>query len=226
MRPVLLACFLFFSTFVFGQAFEESITDSLCICFNNIAATASPEDRSAAYQTDCLRKTLERHQQEVEKSMDTIPGTDAEKNLAMGNRLVVNLSRLMVWKCDSFYQFFSNYKNFFFEKADAGEERKNVITRTESINANPTVADYFERGLSHYLLKDFTLAELDFKKVLQLNPDHSEAHLFRGYIHEQQGKYREAISEYRVVKKSGAVRDIDLIIALAERKRKEQPPSK
>jgi regulator of sirC expression with transglutaminase-like and TPR domain len=61
---------------------------------------------------------------------------------------------------------------------------------------------------------------------VQLNPQHTEAHLFRGYIHEQLGKYREAISEYRIVKKAGTVHDIDLIIALAERKRREQSSSR
>jgi tetratricopeptide (TPR) repeat protein len=226
MRNVLILILASITVVSSAQTFEKSVSDSLCICFKNIPASKTPEEISGLYQIDCLRKILERHQAQVEKSLDTIPGTEAEKNLAMGNRLVTNLSRIMVNECDPFYQFFRNYRNFFFEKADTEIERKNIETRTESINTNPTVADFFERGLSHYLLKDFPLAELDLKKVLQLNPQHTEAHLFRGYIYEQLGKYREAISEYRIVKKAGTVRDIDLMIALAERKRREQAQSK
>lgn len=222
MRNV-LALFLISAAFVSSaQTFERSISDSLCICFRNIPVSKTAEEISALYQTDCLRKILQRHQAEVENSLDTIPGTVEEKNRVMGNRLVTNLARIMVSECDTFYRFFQNYRNFFFEKADAEVEKKNIEARTEAINSNPTVADFFERGLSHYLLKDFPLAELDFKKVLQLNPQHTEAHLFKGYIYEQLGKYREAISEYRIVKKAGTVRDIDLMIALAERKRREQ----
>jgi tetratricopeptide (TPR) repeat protein len=222
----LILIFLFVSTLTSAQTFERSIADTLCSCFSNIQATKTPEEISGLYQTDCLRKTLERHHAEVEKSLDTIPGTDAEKNLVMGNRLMTNLSRLMVSDCDPFYNFFRNYRNFFFEKADPEEEKENIVKRTESIMTNATASDYFERGLSHYLLKDFLLADLDFKKTVQLNPQHTEAHLFRGYIHEQLGKYREAISEYRIVKKAGTVHDIDLIIALAERKRREQSSSR
>lgn len=205
-----------------AQPFERSISDSLCICFKNIPSSKTPEEISGLYQTDCLRKILQRHESDVEKSLDTIPGTPAEKNLAMGNRLITNLSRIMVSECDTFYQFFRNYRNFFFDKADAAVEQKNIESRTEAIKSNASVDDFFERGLSHYLLKDFTLAELDFKKVLQLNPQHTEAHLFKGYIYEQLGKFREAISEYRIVKKAGTVRDIDLMIAIAERKRREK----
>jgi tetratricopeptide (TPR) repeat protein len=226
MRNVPVLFLLFLATVSSAQSFERSISDSLCICFKNIPASKTPEEISGLYQTDCLRKIMERHKAEVEKSLDTIPGTDADKNLAMGNRLVSNLSRLMVSDCDTFYDFFRNYRNFFFDKADPEEENKNIIKRTASINSAPAVADYFERGLSHYLLKDFPLAELDFRKVLQLDPQHTQAHLFRGYIYEQQEKYREAITEYRIVKKAGGVRDIDLIIALAERKRREGTQSR
>ena len=66
------------------------------------------------------------------------------------------------------------------------------------VNAKPYLHEpYFFRGLAKFYLDDFTGAEADCSEAIQRNPFVVDCYQLRGLARVNQGKYAEAIDDYR-----------------------------
>ena len=58
---------------------------------------------------------------------------------------------------------------------------------------------YFNRGLLRYEVKDLEKAEYDMSRVIDLNPENVHAYFNRGLIRLEEGKYKEALGDFRFI---------------------------
>jgi tetratricopeptide (TPR) repeat protein len=56
---------------------------------------------------------------------------------------------------------------------------------------------YLNRGMSHFYLQDFDLAESDFKSVIELDPQIAAAYHGLGMVKYEQKEYEEAVTEFQ-----------------------------
>jgi tetratricopeptide (TPR) repeat protein len=56
---------------------------------------------------------------------------------------------------------------------------------------------YLNRGMAHYYLQDFDLAEADFKSVIELDPQIAAAYHGLGMVKYEQKEYEDAVSEFQ-----------------------------
>jgi tetratricopeptide (TPR) repeat protein len=63
--------------------------------------------------------------------------------------------------------------------------------------ANYTYKVYLNRGMSHFFLQDFDLAESDFKSVIEVQPENEAAYHGLGMVKYEQRDYEEAIKAFQ-----------------------------
>lgn len=95
-----------------------------------------------------------------------------------------------------------NSPNHFFKNGSAKYQLKDysgaIKDLSEAITLDSNFARaYYVRAICHSELEQFEQAEIDFNKVIELEPGFKDAYINRAfYIKEKQGKYAEAISDY------------------------------
>ena len=57
-------------------------------------------------------------------------------------------------------------------------------------------AIYNERGIAYYQLKQFELAKGDFNRVIDINPNYSQAYVNLGTVKTSLGEYKGAVGDF------------------------------
>src|SRR4051794_24758605 len=66
---------------------------------------------------------------------------------------------------------------------------------TKAIKADPSVAHYTNRGKAYRAAGNYTEAEADFTKVIQMNSENADAYSERGKVKVSEKKYDEALAD-------------------------------
>jgi tetratricopeptide (TPR) repeat protein len=205
-----------------AQTLEERITDKTCDCFKTIDQSLGKDHVLKKYSEDCLVQSFKYFESELLKIQDTIRGeTDYQKGLEFGKTIGVRTQSLMVKRCDQFFYFMENIKKEMFTTTDIESEKRNILNRSNQLNTSSTSQDYFERAMSYYKIKEFKSAKKDLDKLIKLDKNHAQGLLLRGFVNEQTKKYKKAILDFKECKRITGKTDIDIFIAMAERKNKD-----
>jgi tetratricopeptide (TPR) repeat protein len=202
-----------------AQTLEERITDKMCDCFKAIDKSIGRDNILNKYTEDCLLQALKYFEPELTKIQDTIQGqTDYQKGLELGKTMGVKTQSLMIQRCDQFFYFMENVKKEMFTTTDIESEKQNILNRTKQINTSNSNQDYFERAMSYYKIKEFKSAKKDLDRLISLDKNHVQGLLLRGFAYEQTKKYKKAIVDFKECKRLTGKSEIDIFIAMAERK--------
>ncbi len=74
-----------------------------------------------------------------------------------------------------------------------------LIDKNSLKSARLRVKIYTRRGQAFALLKQYSKAEADFSKAIQLQSDYTEAYFHRGAVRSRMGKHGKAIADYSTV---------------------------
>lgn len=70
----------------------------------------------------------------------------------------------------------------------------NILTNAIELEPNNSTA-YYNRGFSHYALKNYTQAISDFTKAIEFDPEDDEPYRGRGTVYNDIGEYEKAIDD-------------------------------
>lgn len=214
---------LFFWTSSQAQNLEEKIADKLCECFQSLNPTESNDLVLANYENECLKKFLNIREilgGDSTKVIDTL-GANAnyDQGYQFGHQLGIKSQASMVKRCDAFFRFMDDLRSGIFKTVNISNESANISSKTTLISIDPTVENYYSRGLSYFVLKNFKMAKKDFDGAIAIDDKYFAAYLLRGFLHEQTKNYKKAIADYQQAKKLSGKIEVDVFIAIAERKK-------
>lgn len=208
---------------LFSQTLEERIADKLCDCFTTIDQSPGEEYVFTKFKDDCLAQALKIIEAEKNSMMDTIDdGTDYQRGLEFGRKIGIKAQAIMIQRCDLFFQHMDNVRNDIFRNVSIDQENAKISSKTILIATDPSVANYFDRALSYMRIKDFKRAKKDLDKIIKLDGNFGAGYLLRGLLYEQKGAYKKAIQDYENGKRLTRKDEVDMLIALAQRKRAEK----
>ena len=206
-------------TILFGQTLEEKIADKFCDCFKTIDQSLGRDYVLTRYKADCTTQALQDLQTEMNRIRDTIQGaTDYERGLEIGRMIGIKAQALMIKRCDEFYYFMDDIRNELLRNVNIDQENSNISSKTTLLSTDPSVANYFDRASSYFRMKKFKLAKKDLDKVLEIDSNFGPGYLLRGYLYEQKKNYKKAIDDYETGKRLTGKNEVDVFIAIAQRK--------
>jgi tetratricopeptide (TPR) repeat protein len=90
----------------------------------------------------------------------------------------------------------------YFDKAyhfvDAGNPQEAINLYTLAIEKDPAYIDaYYNRGVIHYILREYSQALADLNKVIEKRPDLAMAYASRGSVYDKTNDYQKALNDYR-----------------------------
>lgn len=220
MRHTIIYLTLIFTpTILFAQTLEEKITDKFCDCFKTIDQSQGHDVVLTKYKEDCFAQTLKNFETEINQIKDTVQAnTDYERGVEFGRMIGIKTQVLMIKRCDPFFHFMDNVRNGLLRNVNIDEEKVNISTKSSLIITDPSVTNYFDRALSYFRMQNFKLAKKDLDKILEIDRNFGAAYLLRGFLYEQTKKYKKAMADYEVGKKLTGKNEVDMFIAIAQRK--------
>jgi len=87
---------------------------------------------------------------------------------------------------------------------DAGYPNEAIDLLDMAIKKDPAYFDaYYNRGVVHYLMKNYRAAIDDLSKAISINPDNSAAYASRGEVYEIMNDREKAFNDYRRAARMG-----------------------
>lgn len=224
MRYLILSSTLvLLTTALYGQTLEERITDKFCECFKTIDQSQGQDYVLEKYKQDCFVQTLQGFEADFNKIKDTIRGSaDYERGVELGRIISIKTQVLMIKRCDQFYYFMDNVRSGLLRNVDVDQENSNIASKSILIGTDPSVANYFDRALSYFRVQNFKLARRDLDKILEIESNFGAGYLLRGFLYEQKKDYKRAIADYEAGKRLTGKNEVDMFIAMVQRKRAEK----
>ncbi|RPJ57503.1 MAG: hypothetical protein EHM12_09090 [Dehalococcoidia bacterium] len=81
---------------------------------------------------------------------------------------------------------------------DAGYPQEAINLYTLAIEKDPVYIDaYYNRGVMHYILREYSRALADLNRVIEAKPDCAMAYASRGAVYDKTNDYQKALNDYR-----------------------------
>lgn len=126
-------------------------------------------------------------------------------------------------ECDAFYHFIDSARYNFLNEVMPIKINIQIDSLTKEINEKQNNSELFRlRGLNYFSLMKLKEAKEDFDKALSLPGANAQCLYFRGWIFEIWGRFDEAIADYKLAKESTGITYVDMLIAIADRKKREK----
>lgn len=197
------------------------MTDEACGCFKQIDPSLAKNVIFEKFIDECFVRIIEQFEPELVKIKDTIQGeSDYQKGVEFGKTIGLRTQSLMIHRCDPFFYFIENLKKEMFQTADIDKEKLNIAEKSKQLAVTSSEDILFDRAMSYYKIKQFKLARRDLGRILKSDRYNVKGLLLRGFVYDQTGKYKKAISDYQECKRLTGKPEIVFFIAIAERKGK------
>lgn len=190
------------------------LSAEFCDCVNNSNAVGDKIIR------ECTASFMRgpSFQEYVSDSIIT-PGDTAKLNgYEAGQKLWLKIQSKLVYECDRFFIIADSLKYSGWAKRDTAEARKKLTDVDKRLQTDSSGAAYLTKAALHLQLLELDESAEAIKQFVQKSPSHPGGFLYSGMIHELKGDYARAVSDYKKVKDLTGKQEVELFIAIAERK--------
>lgn len=115
--------------------------------------------------------------------------------------LVVVFFAFLMFACSDKKQDGPSAKDYFnraYGFVDAGYPQDAIQLYTLAIEKDPTYIDaYYNRGVMHFVLREYQKALNDLNKVIEARPDYAMAYASRGSVYDKINESQKALEDYR-----------------------------
>jgi len=115
--------------------------------------------------------------------------------------LIILFSVFLLSACSDQKQDGPSAKDYFnraYGFVDAGYPQDAIQLYTLAIEKDPTYIDaYYNRGVMHYVLREYKDALADLNKVIEARPDYAIAYASRGSVYDKINESQKALEDYR-----------------------------
>ncbi len=193
----------------------------MCDCFKLIDPSLEKNLIFNQFIDGCAVQVIKQFEPELEKLKDTLQDkSNYQRGEELGTTIGLSTQSLIIHRCDAFFYFIENLRKEMLETTDVDKEKLNIYEKSKQIAVTSSDEALFERAMSYYKIKEFKLARRDLNRILKSDTNNAKGLLLRGFVNEQTGKYKKAISDYQECKRLTGKPEIVFFIAIAERKDK------
>ena len=218
MRLLLLLITLILYTVAHAQSIEDKLFKKMCECLT--LATTQKKALDDEKFDNCVSSdsSLNKELEEYLPKDDSLRSPDGYE---FGRKFFNKNQIRLIHECDGWFHFIDSARYDFLNEVDKKEQQKQIDSLTKLISINPDKSQLYQlRGLSFFSLLKLSDAQSDFDKALSLPEASVQCLYFRGWVAEINGKYDEAIKDYKMAKSLNEDSFLDTVIAIAERKKK------
>jgi len=189
----------------FGEL-EKLLLEDICTCFStNEKQNYTGSEIDLEILKQCIQDPFVNNEKKFKEYIAREIDTTAidfgyQAGYEIGQKIYANVQDDLIHTCDPYYRFFVQMKDLMFTNINTGITEKEIDSTAILVRQNPTDVDLLWQKGSHQLgLGNFTEAEIDFKKCLELNPKHFPSLFFLGFTYDRKKNYSEAIQYYQAV---------------------------
>jgi tetratricopeptide (TPR) repeat protein len=119
---------------------------------------------------------------------------------AFRSGLIILVLVFLISACSDQRQSGPSAKDYFdraYGFVDAGIPQEAINLYTLAIEKDPMYIDaYYNRGIMHYILREYSKALADLNTVIEKKPDYAIAYASRGSAYDKTGDHKKALNDY------------------------------
>lgn len=213
---IAIGSFVAWPSIAAAQQIPQIVIDEVCTCMGQGKS-------DAALQEECFGKILATHEATIVQALQLPEGiSEVEKGEQIMGDHRRGLLKQLIMDCDPYFQYFTKVRNSWLPRKENNHAKEmEAVNQKISNNTNDAIA-LTERGYRYLAAKDYEKAETDFRAALKIGQKTGYALFGLATVLEMQGKYSDALINYRTAYEQSEKREVGILILFVQRLQRDQ----